>query len=562
MILMVIVGMPCLVLILSVAWRLAGGPFWVGINSDPAYQYLMNALYLADHRVPLYFQHPGTPVQLLGAVVIKLLNPQASNALMVENVLKNPEFYLHVIYAVLILFYTVSLIALAYYAYRKSGDILFAFLVQTPAFLYLTMGKILGFVSVSANVCPESLLAGLINIYGICLLRAFFTQDTKPFWATALCWGGVYGLMVASKFTTLSLLLIPVVMIPSFRDKMFFCMMALAAFVLATQPVWSRYPSMWGNLYGMLSHTEFRGNGPQGFIAWNTFLNGITLIFTQFWFLMTGVGAALGVLFYKIVRGPGDRLNKAHTWAIWTGLTIVLQFLIVAKETAFQYMVPALALFGFFWALMYLGSREKIRFWRMGAVVFVVLSLVLNFIYIRTNYKITSAMQAFSREIYFKKNAVVCAFYRSTSVPFALVFADNSYGLNIYGNIIEKLYPRFYSMDIGQFKMDQPRGAYLEDALNQGREVFLYGSKLPENSFSPLFRVKRIAQREQEAVYELLEANDKKAFQLFYLAEMALSQGQAQIAYALGSKAKTLGLPAACDLIAHMDEMIAKNRAK
>jgi hypothetical protein len=542
-------------------WRFASGPFWLGANSDPAYQYLINALYLADHRVPLYFQHPGTTLQLVGEGIIKAFNLFTGDTRMVENVFRAPEFYLHAMYAVLIIFYAVTMIALGLYAYRRSGDLTFACLVQAPAFLFLTMCKESGFLLVPANVCPETLLLGLLNLYGICLLRAFFMPDKKSSLWTALGWGAVYGLMVATKFTSLSLLVIPLALLPALRARLFFCLTAAAAFALATLPVWSRYASMWGNLYQMLTHTQFRGYGPQGLIAWDSFRNGLVITFVQQWLLMSSVFLILAIVLYQcIVLGVWNKLNKAHYWAVWIGMTIILQFLMVAKETAYHYMVPAMGLFGFLWAMMYWAKTGKPFVWRAAGLFFIVISLILCCIDIGYAYRSSSRTQAFSKEVYKHNRSVICGYYRCSSLPFSLAFGDDCYGLGAYRDLIQKLYPMDYVMDILQFQINNPQGGSLEDAISGGQQVFLYGSTLTETFFNPLFKVQLVAQSGEESVYAVLQAHDGQAFKLFYMAQMAMAQGQPQAAYMLGTSSKELGLPIARDFVANMDRIIADHK--
>jgi hypothetical protein len=564
MALVIIIGMPLLVLVLSLIWRFASGPFWLGVNVDPSYQYLMNALYLADHKVPLYFQHPGTPVQVLGEGIIKLFNLGAPEIRMVESVLSAPEFYLHAIYAALIVFYTGTLMALAYYAYRQSRDWFFAFLVQLPAFLYVTMCKEGGFLLVPANVCPETLIIGLINLYVIGLLRAFFIEDKRSACWIALGWGAVCGLLIAAKFTAISLLIIPVAVLPAFRARLVFCLTAVAAFFLATLPVWSRYPLMWDNLYQMLTHTEFRGyGGPRGFIAWDSFRSGLVATLQQQWLLMSSVVFVLGTVLYSwIVRGPLGRMHKAYYWAAWTGATIILQFLMVAKETAYHYMVPAMGLFGALWAFLYLSGRGKPWVWRTAGLVFLIISLGLCLTQTGNAYRYSSAQQALSKEVYGHNGSIICAYYRCSSLPFSLAYGDHCFGLDAYQELIWKMYPRDLAMDILQFKIINPRDAFIEDALADGQQVFLYGSTHGESFFNPMFKVKLVAQSGDEALYGVLEANDKKAFQSFYMAQMALMHGQGQAAYTLGLRSKALGLPMARDFIVQMDGMIAKVKAQ
>src|SRR3990172_3131213 len=89
---------PLLIGLLSFKLKEAAGPFWLGVNNDPAYMYLMNALYLADHKAPKYIDHPGVTLEIIGAGVIKVLNFPVNSPVMVKNVLTSPEYYLHVLY--------------------------------------------------------------------------------------------------------------------------------------------------------------------------------------------------------------------------------------------------------------------------------------------------------------------------------------------------------------------------------------------------------------------------------------------------------------------------------
>ena len=49
------------------------GPYWLAENSDPEYAYLLNALNVLEGRPPEHVDHPGTTLQMFGAVVIGLL---------------------------------------------------------------------------------------------------------------------------------------------------------------------------------------------------------------------------------------------------------------------------------------------------------------------------------------------------------------------------------------------------------------------------------------------------------------------------------------------------------
>ena len=234
----------------------------------------------------------------------------------------------------------------------------------------------------------------------------------------------------------------------------------------------------------------------------------------------------------------------------------------VAKETAYHYMVPAMGLFGFLWAMMYLGRSGQPWAWRWAGLFFTVISLVLCFIDIGNAHRASSVAQAFSKEVYRHKGGIICGYYRCSSVPYSLAFGDDCYGLSAYQDLIQKLYPTDYVMDILQFKINNPKDAFIEDALAGGQQVLLYGSSLGESFFSPLFKVKLVAQSGDEALYLVLQAHDGQAFKLFYMAQMAWVQGQPQAAYMLGERAKDLGLPIARDFVVNMDRIIAHSKSR
>ena len=66
---------PALLLLMGSAMALKMYPLYSGwdhYNSDPAYAYLFNGLLLLDRHSPTHIDHPGTPVQMLIAVLVYL----------------------------------------------------------------------------------------------------------------------------------------------------------------------------------------------------------------------------------------------------------------------------------------------------------------------------------------------------------------------------------------------------------------------------------------------------------------------------------------------------------
>ena len=62
---------PVFTIIYSLSLRYSQGPFYYNSGYDPSYVYLISSLNIAQFKSPQHADHPGTPVQLIGAVILK-----------------------------------------------------------------------------------------------------------------------------------------------------------------------------------------------------------------------------------------------------------------------------------------------------------------------------------------------------------------------------------------------------------------------------------------------------------------------------------------------------------
>src|SRR4029079_1248187 len=87
---LILLLLPALLIVVAFQIRTASGPYWFSENLDPSYAYLLNSLNISNLHRPNHIDHPGTPVQTLGAVIIRILNPTADESTRAREVLKNP----------------------------------------------------------------------------------------------------------------------------------------------------------------------------------------------------------------------------------------------------------------------------------------------------------------------------------------------------------------------------------------------------------------------------------------------------------------------------------------
>ncbi len=128
---------PVLVIFAAFHLNKISGPYWLNANLDPSYVYLMNALNVSNLHRPLHTDHPGTPVQVAGGVIIRLLNLTSDKDSTSRSVISNPERYLHIINNTLIILYAMCLLLAGYVALLVWQNILASIAVQSTPFLSL-----------------------------------------------------------------------------------------------------------------------------------------------------------------------------------------------------------------------------------------------------------------------------------------------------------------------------------------------------------------------------------------------------------------------------------------
>jgi len=97
----------------------AQGPYWLSFNSDPEYAYLLNSLNFAEGLPIGHVHHPGTPLQVVGACILKPFHFFRTGSALAEDVLKNPEVYLGFMNSILLGLAIVAIFLAGWLAFGK-----------------------------------------------------------------------------------------------------------------------------------------------------------------------------------------------------------------------------------------------------------------------------------------------------------------------------------------------------------------------------------------------------------------------------------------------------------
>ncbi|MDH5189542.1 MAG: hypothetical protein OEW37_11385, partial [Rhodospirillaceae bacterium] len=206
-----VIGMVFLLHILPIS----GAGFFY--NYDPAYTYLLNGLTMLDGNAPDHIDHPGTPLQILVAIVVFIrwliagINPD-----MVADAIENPEAYIASVSWVLLALNVGAAFYFGKKVYAATGSFVSAMICQSAPVLFLATAVRVVYLS------PEALLLFFSMILLGMLAPIFFSSDAKNIntaKVSPVAVGLVSGFGIAAKITFLPML--PLLFLLGSRKKIF-----------------------------------------------------------------------------------------------------------------------------------------------------------------------------------------------------------------------------------------------------------------------------------------------------------------------------------------------------
>jgi hypothetical protein len=333
--LMALVVLPVLFVAVLFWMRAASLPFWQVFNLDPDYYYLLNGLRLVEGLAPVDVSHPGTPVQVFIALVLWLMHAGAAPAEIVAQVLADPESHLVVVTGALYPLVGLALLGLGVAVWRAWG-LLPALLAQSSPFLSMIIAKF------GLHPKPEPFLVACA-----CLIVAAsvsgMTADRRPMLWRGVLPGLVVGFAIACKIQALALGLVPLFLLVGGRERLVYGGAVIGGFALFTLPAWPSAP-LWIDWMGrIVLHSGAYGSGAATLVDPARYPRAVLGLFGSKLIFSLGLLVSLGVLAALWRRWAGE--PRLRLLAGLAGAQI-LTVLLVAKQAAAHYMVPALMLTG------------------------------------------------------------------------------------------------------------------------------------------------------------------------------------------------------------------------
>ncbi len=317
--------------------------FYFLTGVDPEYCYLFNGLNVAHLQFPWHVDHPGSTLQLLSAIVIRIVHFFHNQGTLDEDVFRNPDLFLFSINTTICLIHTSILFVIGYIVYRNSKNIWLSVFFQLTPFMSYTVLSLLN------RVIVEQLFISIILCLAIVVFLFINNQKNngeKILDKYLILFALIVGLGIATKITFAPLAVIPFILLPGIKKKMIFSFLSLFLFAVFAFFIFNRWGYYTHWVRNLFSHSGQYGSGPSNIIDSSSFIINIKSIFsTDVFFPIIFIVLFISCLFYFIPFLKVKRKNDLYFKGL-LGVTLAMIFMIiiVAKQFKYFYLTPALLL--------------------------------------------------------------------------------------------------------------------------------------------------------------------------------------------------------------------------
>ncbi|MDQ3019863.1 MAG: hypothetical protein M3R36_04725 [Bacteroidota bacterium] len=410
------------------------GPYYLNFY-DPSYVYLINSLNLAQlngYGVG-HFDHPGTTVQVLGAIIIysyHLINNNSKD--IPHDVLERPEDYLKVINKIFGMLNTLMLFLLGCFAFKITGNLLYSLLIQfTP---FTSMEIFYGYIIVT----PDNFLI----VVALCLIAVliYYIYSGDDLLATpyslVFSFAFVTALGMATKLNFLPMAIIPLLIIKGVKRKFIFLGVSILLFHIFIFPALSNYTQFTEWITRLIIYSGHYGQGEATVVNSSEFFMNLGLIFTKdTFFTFTYFSIILTIVIclirkQKIEKGTDVLLKKQLKLLFVIFIAVTFQIVIVAKQYRQHYMIPSflISIFSLSLCASVLAYHfKKLKVTYSYIVIIILISIwSLNQIILNYNLAVYQRTEAFKIDNFIKDNYsdnfIISTFFSSASKQCALAF--------------------------------------------------------------------------------------------------------------------------------------------
>jgi hypothetical protein len=456
-------------------------------SADPEYIYYICGIEVANGQMAVSnIDHPGNTLHYFLAATFRITHwIRGNNIPFNEDILANPDLYLRVSNSVINFCLGIFLFLIGYLSLLIVPNIWYALIIQFTPFAtdisYSNMGRI----------TPESIMSFFLILISVFALRILFDKNKPDAWKTVILFAGIFAVTLALKLTLAFLLIIPLILISSWKKKIYFAGLTLFFFLVFALPVTLQLGYFWGWIKKILLYSGQYGGGEKNIVEISTFFPNIINLYhlNKSFFLFTFLFFIVFVYSYFFKKKESKGIANKMSLAL--GLIVLLQVIILGKQFKTSYFIPALMLL----PLIVILTLEHLKTWLSGRyfryLPAVLVSLVI-ILFLKDQRPIIRELSA-SLENQNIEKMKAYRFLKSVKENSILIMAVGSYGgpseeyalmtsnewagkyKSYYRPTFAKLYPDTYMY----FTWDKTlkywgNPLYLKTIINSNKPVYMY----------------------------------------------------------------------------------------
>lgn len=304
-------------------------------NHDPAYGFLFNGLNIAQGNLQLGLSgFPGTTLQCLVALNIRIIHLFAGGGPLATAVLANPELYLNIVSIEMVTGIALTLYFTGRYVFRHTQNLPLALALQLTPFISQKA------FSMNAVVMLEPLML-IFELLLMAILARYVWGTEKVLHRKTVVWMALLvALGMATKTVFLPVVVLPFFMISGVRQQLLYGAVVVVATAILLIPIYPTFSTFiaWYKLIS--THTGIYGSGEYALFDLQVYLHNLVLIFqTSALFSITFLLVIVTLPLYWFFPSNDDTTRKKRK--VLTGIAVVflLNVLMVARHFAMHYLV-------------------------------------------------------------------------------------------------------------------------------------------------------------------------------------------------------------------------------
>lgn len=302
-------------------------------DTDPEYSYLFNGMNICNLASPAHVQGPGTPSQVVAALVIKVVHVfrPTSDTLNVD-VMKNPDVYCKAINIFSFLLLAGALLFAGVATSSATGSVIAGMFIQLIPFTKWIL------LDLNSRIMVESMvIIGVVLLIPVVLLFVYGKNDGSKAWTDRfiIAISILIGFIASSKLVYVPIALVPFFVIGSTRRKTAYVVYSILAFFLFSFSIWFYWVPFRDWYITNFFHSGMYGAGQATIIDPGIFKANMKEIFLNDpFYLVTFLATGLTVLLWFI---PALKLKKQKDSEFQVLLGIFLTILVLTLLASKQY---------------------------------------------------------------------------------------------------------------------------------------------------------------------------------------------------------------------------------